>query len=134
MFYDNWTWEQTLVYAILFGVVNALPMWLTIRSNKHTAPDSTRDAKYAPWVRKDFNAWQSYMKAFFTHYFYFPRLIIGIGCILAGIVAVYIIDFGTDKSKPQSGWRRSLFFALVKRLSRLNALVSGCVWTTSKRV
>jgi hypothetical protein len=88
------------MYAALFGVINALPMWMTIRSNKHTKPDPVRDAKYAPWARNDFDNWQSYVRAFFTHYFFWPRLIIGWGCILAGIISVYIIDFGTDTSKP----------------------------------
>lgn len=57
MFCDDWTWTQTLIYTTIFGIVNATPMWLTIRNNKHTKPNPVRDAKFAPWVRNDFNAW-----------------------------------------------------------------------------
>lgn len=81
-------------------MVNALPMWMTIRGNKHIRPNPERDAKYGPWVRNDFDKWQSYTRAYFTHFFFFPRLLIGWGCILLGIISVLIIDLGTDTSKP----------------------------------
>ncbi len=100
MFYYDWSWEKTLLIVFLFGVVNALPMWMIIYANKHIKPDKVRDAKYAPWVRNDFNSYQSYTRAYFTHFFFIPRVLIGWGCILLGIISVYLIDIGEDTSKP----------------------------------
>lgn len=51
-------------------------MWYVIYTNKRSKPDPKRDANFEPFVRHDYNNW-SYWKAIFTHFFFWPRFIIG---------------------------------------------------------
>lgn len=41
--------------TVLWLTLNAVPMWYTIYANRRLRPNPERDAKYAPFVRYDYD-------------------------------------------------------------------------------
>ena len=55
---------------------NVGPAWYTIYTNKKVKPAADLDPKFRPFARFDYENW-SYVTVFFTHFFFFPRYIVG---------------------------------------------------------
>jgi len=70
-------------------------MWYVIYSNKKSKPDPVRDANYKALMRIDYNNW-SYFQAMFTHFFFWPRLILGLGAFFTSAIVAVIIGYGHD--------------------------------------
>lgn len=129
----EWTKEQWLFYTAVWTFVNVSPMWYIIYTNKRSAPNSVRDSGYEPWVRNDYNNW-SYPKAIVTHFFIIPRLLLAWVPLIIGVIGTKFIEIGHDKSKPYGPARRYIHDKMCRVLSRINALIAGVVWSTTKRV
>ena len=124
---------NSVFYILIWSFINALPMWYTIYTNKRSAPDSNRDQKFKPWVRKDHHRW-SYLLAPVTHFFFIPRLIICWLTLFLGILLIFIIDLGQDKTKPIKPTRRWILDNCAAFLSRVNSFTTGLIWVDQRRV
>ena len=106
-------------------------MWYTIYANKRLRPNPERDAKYAPFVRYDYDQW-SYTLAIFTHAFFLPRMVIGwFSFMLLGVIGM-ILCYGEDpKNLPQ--WKKKTIVSISVIVGNLIALSSG-IYTRRKRI
>lgn len=90
----------------MWVVINVSPMWYTIYANKKSKPDSKRDANYKAFVRIDYDNW-SYWKAIITHFFFWPRNIIGWLAFFLLTCSSSLLSLGHDPyNLPE--WRSSI--------------------------
>lgn len=87
--------QQTWLLLLGWTIMNVGPMWYTIYSNKKSKPDPVRDRGYESFVRIDYDDW-SYTMAFFTHFFFLPRFILGWSLFFTGCLVCAVMCIGSD--------------------------------------
>lgn len=116
---------------MLWLTLNTCPMWYTIYANRRLRPDPERDAKYAPFVRYDYDQW-SYTLAIFTHAFFLPRLILGwLSFMICGMIAI-VLCIGEDP-KHLPGWKKTCIVSTCVFIGNFITLVSG-IYARRKRI
>ncbi len=79
---ESGEWHFNWLLIGLWLVLNVLPMWYVIYSNRRVKPNGKRDADYQPFVRLDYQNW-SYLKGTIFAFFSLPRFLIGWGFFFA---------------------------------------------------
>lgn len=108
-------------------------MWLTIYLNKKCRPNQERDEKFKPFVRVDYDDW-SYFFTIFTHFFYFPRIILVWIIVTITMVGCLILSLGHKRSTKPGPIRRWLSAKVVGLGSRGMLLMYGFVWLNKEKV
>lgn len=104
-------------------------MWWVIWSNAISKPDPIRDKNFGAFSRIDYKYW-SYWKAIITHFFFWPRFIIGWSAFIGVGVFARIISIGYDPKKLPE-WRAS---AVRKATTWAGLIVCWCACIFPKKI
>lgn len=132
--FNNWSQSDVFVLAFFWILINCGPTWYVFYSERRVKPNPDRDAKFDPWVRKDYYDW-SYFWGSVHSLLYWPRMIIGWIAVSGCIIVANLVDRRSDLNKEElSTTRRKFIMLCFAFFARTHALMGGCVYSRVKRV
>ena len=133
MWAADWAVSHWII-TILWVLCNIGPAWYTIYSNRKVAYNRERDSvpSARPFCRHDYHKW-SYLLVIFTHFFFFPRWIMGWVVFTSGSALTKILTIGHKKGDPYPEWK----LRFLREYYRWDAwgvgLIVGYIWTGFRR-
>ena len=85
-------------------------MWLMLYTNRNAKPDPNVAEKYKPFARKDYDDWH-YLPSLITHFFFWPRYILGWCWFFQGMVFVWTVLYGHVEGTPYKVWQKKVIWA-----------------------